>query len=208
MPKKFFLVIEGLDGAGKSTLARALAAHYTSQWGVERVLATCEPHPEACAGGFIRQMLQHQVPFHARTLALAFAANRLDHRERFIAPFLAQPGHRLVVCDRYYLSSLVYQVQAPVTFADVLTYNQAAPQPDLTLFLQVSDAVCQQRMQQRGQAPELFEQQLAATRARYQDAIAYLQKRGERIEIIAADGDAASVFQAAQPVITELLATG
>ncbi|MFQ3567621.1 MAG: dTMP kinase [Aggregatilineales bacterium] len=186
MTDAFFLVLEGLDGSGKSAIARRLAALLNEAL-AGRALPTFEPHDDSAAGTFIREVLAKRIPATPRTLALAFALNRADHNTRVIGPFLEQGGQRVVVCDRYYLSSLVYQSTETLSMEEVLALNVEARRPDLTLFLDASPQSCYARMGLRGGDRELYEHGLAEQRAKYRRAIALLRARGEAIIAIDAD---------------------
>jgi dTMP kinase len=191
----FFLVIEGIDGTGKSTVTRTLVQILQSTLG-KNVKLTFEPHDPSCAGLFIRQILMrklHDVPI--RTLGLAFAVNRADHCDREISPFFQQlnGSPRVVVCDRYYLSSLVYQSDADITFNDVMMLNSSALKPDLTLFLNASTKTCYERMRNRKESKELFETNLNTTKAKYAEAIEFLKSRGEKVIEVQAEGSLSDV---------------
>jgi dTMP kinase len=183
----FFLVLEGLDGSGKSEISRRLTALLSDSLGADHVLLTYEPHNPSAAGEYIRDVLAKRITISARTQALAFALNRADHNERVLAPFL-DGDQRVIVCDRYYLSSLVYQSTGGLSVEEVMDLNQSARPPDLTLFLDVSPETSEQRIGQRQDHRELFEDRFAETRAKYQQVIAYLRGRGESIEVIDANG--------------------
>jgi thymidylate kinase len=88
MTESFFLVLEGMDGSGKSEISRRLTEKLSTSLGAEQVLHTYEPHNDSAAGEYIRDVLGKRITISARTLALAFALNRADHNERMIAPFL------------------------------------------------------------------------------------------------------------------------
>lgn len=191
--RHFFLVIEGLDGTGKSEVSRHLARMLRGTMG-ERVLLTFEPHDPSAAGLFIRQALTRRIRTSSRALALAYALNRVDHNERAIQPFLDADGARVVICDRYYLSSLVYQSSASQSMEAVLALNAAARRPDLTLFLSASARTCYERIRARAGDRELFDTNLAAMRTRYDEAIAFLQARGEPIIEVSAEGDLPTVL--------------
>lgn len=190
MHNALFIVIEGLDGAGKTSSARLVARHLQEQF-PNAVRNTFEPHDPSCGGLFIRQVLTKRIrQFDPRVLALAFAANRLDHCERVIRPWLAQAeveSPRIVISDRYYLSSLVYQSSADFGFDAIMELNEKAIQPDVIFFLNVSNEVCYQRMQKRNLPQELFETKLSETRQKYLNAIEYLN--GRHHQIIEIDGN-------------------
>ncbi len=145
-----FVVIEGGDGVGTTTQARALAerlggAHVTAEPSGRRI------------GVLIRAVLGERDvvddAYH-RTLALLFAADRLDHVAREIHPVLASGRH--VVSDRYVLSSLVYQgLNLPLPWVQEL--NRHAPAPDATLVLDVPLDEALRRQHDRGAAAEVFD---------------------------------------------------
>ena len=173
-------MIEGLDGSGKTEVAFRLA-QVLEQAFPNQIKLTFEPHDPSCAGLFIRQVLKKRIADVApRTLALAYAANRADHNAREINIFLENGPNRLVICDRYYLSSLVYQTVG-LSLDEVMAINSGARQPDLTLFMNVSAETCYQRMQQRPGDEELFDRNLDATRQKYMAAIDYVQARGDTV---------------------------
>src|SRR5439155_7979908 len=100
---------------------------------------------------------------------------------------------RFVLCDRYYLSSLVYQSDENTTMATILQMNEGVIVPNLTLFLSASNRTCYQRMRSREQSRELFETNLGMTRKKYDAAIALLRARGERIIEVSAEGSLGEV---------------
>ena len=113
-----FVVIEGIDGAGSTTHAKQLAR--TLEGRGREVVLTCEP-TTGPIGAMIRQVLQKRLfvadatgprAFAWSTMALLFAADRLDHLDSTIVPGLRDG--KVVISDRYDISSLAYQsVTAP-----------------------------------------------------------------------------------------------
>jgi dTMP kinase len=187
MSGSFFLVLEGMDGSGKSEISRRLSDLLRAALGDERVQLSYEPHNPSAAGEYIRDVLGKRITISSRTLALAFALNRADHNERVITPFLTGGDQRILVCDRYYLSSLVYQSTGGVTLDDVLDLNRSARTPDLTLFLDASPETCYQRTGRRSGERELFEERFSETRAKYFSVIDLLRARGEAIDVVDAN---------------------
>jgi dTMP kinase len=179
-----FIVIEGLDGAGTTTqcaeLAKALRAAGRD------VHVTNEP-TGGPIGTLIRQALSGRLglpngagALTPQTLALLFAADRVDHLAAEIEPALARGA--TVLCDRYVLSSLAYQ-GSQVGMPWVEAINSQADRPDLTLFLNIELGVAAQRRTARGLAPELYETDEAQTRTakQYRHAMLLREKAGERI---------------------------
>lgn len=196
MGKGFFFVIEGLDGSGKTEISRRLVEILESvSLQKNNIKLTFEPHDPSCGGLFIRQVLLKKRNYDPRTLALAFAANRADHLTRDIIPFLNGGGNRVVICDRYYLSSLVYQSTDEIPIDEIMLYNSGAVKPDLTIFLNASDSTCYQRMRERAESKELFEANLRKIREKYLESIDYLQQvHGDNIIEINADGSKSEVI--------------
>ncbi len=193
-----FIVLEGIDGSGTTTQAQHLVAALQQQG--RQALFTCEPS-SGPIGKQIRQLLSSAGGDDASrawdTLALLFAADRLDHVAREIRPALAAGS--LVVCDRYDLSSYAYQSATALPSTDPLPWiralNQRAPRPDLTLVLDVDPDIAEQRRLARGLPAELFE------RRDLQRRLAQLYARAERL----VPGDRLLHFGAAAalPEVTE-----
>ena len=105
--KGLFIVIEGVDGSGKTTQAELLAAYLRSKG--RRVHHTAEPTASGL-GGMVRDGLGAEHPRTSDELAAMFLADRVAHN---VSP---KSGIRRyiesgtdVVCDRYYYSSIAYQ---------------------------------------------------------------------------------------------------
>ena len=189
MSKGKFIVLEGLDGAGTTTqcvaISQALKARGHEVW------VTREPSTGPL-GSLLRQALSGRLslpggrPLSHDTLALLFAADRVDHVAAEIVPALERGA--VVLSDRYVLSSLAYQGAAlPMPWVQAL--NARARAPDLTLFLEVSLAESARRRKARGGDVELFDDPRVQRRTaqQYRKAIALRRRARDRIEII--DGD-------------------
>lgn len=99
-----FIVIEGIDGTGKSTVCRRAAAELTAD-GLD-VEVTAEPTHEGI-GALIRSGAAG--PVSQRAESLLFAADRCEHTDRILR---AVEEGRVVICDRYYPSTVAYQSAA------------------------------------------------------------------------------------------------
>ncbi len=192
----FFCVIEGIDGAGKTVVARHIHAVLRHTLGAA-VLLTHEPHDNSVVGEEIRAALAKRISFSPVALAQAFALNRTDHLETVIEPFLQSAGS-VVISDRYLLSSLVYQATSGLSMRDVYGMNRWARPPDLTLYLKIRPYEAYDRLRQRqAQHRELFENNLAERAEKYQAAIALLRDKGESIVEIDANAALEQVLKAA-----------
>lgn len=160
-----FVVLEGIDGAGTSTQLERLAGALEDRSVV--VHRTCEP-TDGPVGKLIRGYLRRTIrlddgaprPVSWDTMALLFAADRVDHVRTEIEPALA--AGTWVISDRYDLSSLAYQ-SATASESDVIGWirelNARALRPDLTLVLDVPAEVASARRGARGGNEELYERQ-------------------------------------------------
>ncbi len=160
-----FVVVEGIDGCGSTTHAKLLAKAIKNR-GPEVVL-TCEPSTGPI-GSLIRQVLQRRlfVPdatgprsFAWSTMALLFAADRMDHLDSTVAPALRAGS--VVISDRYDLSSLAYQSvtahNGPESIPWIRELNAQAFRPDVTIVIDVPAEVAEERRQARGGVEEMFE---------------------------------------------------
>ncbi len=189
----FFLVIEGIDGAGKTSIAERLFRVLRQTHG-DDVLLTQEPHDKSLVGTEIRQALRRELPLSPLELAQAFALNRSNHLKSHIEPHLQADG-RIVICDRYMLSSLVYQSRADISMKDVYSMNRRALAPDLTIVLQVSPVEAYHRMNRRKTSLELFENDLPSRLKKYQEGIELLDSQGHTIVEVNGNGEVSDVFK-------------
>ncbi len=211
MIEGLFIVIEGVDGAGTTTQVRRLAASLRER-GLP-VHLTHEPS-DGPIGVLIRQVLAGRVVVpgihggHAPewgTMALLFAADRLDHLEAEIVPNLADGV--TVLTDRYDHSSVAYQSLLAGGGAQaaewVRAINLRARRPDLTIVLDVSPEVAAERRQPRGRVRDLYEDDELQTTlaAMYRDIERYFP--GDRIVHVDGDRDEDAV---AHDVLAEVRA--
>ena len=138
-----FLAIEGIDGAGKTTVAEHIHRFMRSE-GIDCVL-TREP-TRGPIGDVIRHSLGDLV-LHPHQRALLFAADRYGHLVDTIMPAL--DSGKSVVTDRYVYSSLAYQGAEGVDIAFLRFINGFAPDPDIVLYLDVPPDIGVSRLQKR-----------------------------------------------------------
>jgi dTMP kinase len=133
------VTIEGVEGAGKSTQARRLAA-WLEEAG-RPVVLTSEPDGTPL-GQAVRRLLGTLAPLDPVTEALLFAASRAEHVRRVIAPALAAGS--IVVCDRFGDSTVAYQGYGRGVPLDIVhrlnDLATAGRVPDLTVVLDLDGA--------------------------------------------------------------------
>lgn len=142
-----FIVIEGADGSGTTTQSKKLAEEIGGYY-------TFEPSGNSI-GEKVDELISSEQ-YSPETVALGFAADRMVHLEEEIIPRL-EDGE-VVVCDRYYHSSMVYQPTMGLDFEWVKQLNKAALTPDLTFVLDVSADIGMSRVDSRGRDGNVFEQ--------------------------------------------------
>lgn len=200
-----FVVVEGGDGAGKSTLVQALVRGLTRR-GLA-VSATEEPS-RGPVGKLVRETLAGrgltgaQVPT-PQEWALLYAADRAHHLREGVLPALARGD--VVVCSRYVLSSLAYQGPA-LGLEWVASVNAHAPAPDVLIFLDVPVAVGLARVD-AGRTPDVFEVEAKAQEAAagYARGLAHLERQGVHVVRLDAAQPADALAQAALAAVESLL---
>ncbi|MGE0790630.1 MAG: dTMP kinase [Sandaracinaceae bacterium] len=204
MIEGLFIVLEGVDGAGTTTHTRLLSQALRKR-GLP-ITTTREPS-DGPVGVLIRQILTGRVvvpgisgnrPSSWSTMALLFAADRLDHIEATVMPNLMDGV--TVISDRYDHSSVAYQSVTgggdDETISWVRTINQHARRPDLTIVLDVTREEGQRRLIERQTRREIYDDadlqaQLAEFYAKIEthfpnDRIVHIDS-GRPIEAVAAD---------------------
>lgn len=155
------VAIEGIDGAGKTTLAASLEQHFRGK-GVA-VVASKEP-TQGVWGQALRETAQSGRLSPQRELELLLL-DRREHVDTLIQPALQRGA--LVLLDRYYFSSAAYQGAAGLDPAAVMAENEAfAPRPHLTILLDLPPTVGLNRIHLRGDLANAFEREDALTAAR------------------------------------------
>lgn len=138
-----FVVLDGLDGCGKSTQARRLAATLALE-ASEPPLHVREPGSTA-VGEALRAILLSRDHVHLtpRVETLLFAAARAQTLDELVAPALAAGRH--VVCERFHPSTFAYQAVAggldERLVLDLLARWAGTPRPDLEIVLSIAPEV-------------------------------------------------------------------
>jgi dTMP kinase len=200
------ITIEGLDGAGKTTLAAALVVELEAR-GVPVELLR-EPGGVMTAERIRELVKDPQLRVDPRTEALLYAAARAQLVGERVAPVLAEG--RWILLDRFVDSSLAYQgagrglgVEAVRAIND---FGTGGLTPDRTLLLRVDPATGRRRQGGRGEAPDRLELEddtfFTAIAAAY-DALAAAEP--DRVAVIDADRPPAEVLAAALDAVADLV---
>ncbi len=161
-----FIVLEGLDGAGKTTNMQRLASSLTAMG--RRVYVTAEPTCTA-VGGVIRETLSGTGKRGAEEMAALFLADRINHNmnpNNGIQQFLNKGID--VICDRYYYSSLAYQgIDSDLDW--LIACNTTCPailKPDICIFLDLQPEICARRISRTRLTTDIFETEETIRRIR------------------------------------------
>ncbi len=161
IPQGLLVAVEGIDGAGKTSVATLLA-----QWCGERGFG-CVMSKEPTGlkwGTELRESAKAGRLTLQRELEL-FELDRRDHVKRSIQPALDEGN--IVILDRYYWSTAAYQGARGADFVALMKHNESfAPRPDLVIVLNVDVDAGLQRIRMRGDKPNSFESKGALTKSR------------------------------------------
>lgn len=172
-----FIVIEGLEGAGKSTAVAAVKS-WLAKRGITDVVCTREPGGTPLAEkmrSLVKEVSDETLADNAELL-LMYAA-RVQLVETIIKPALARGAY--VIGDRHDLSSQAYQGGGRgICLEQIQQIKQAVLadfRPDLTLYMDIDPALGLSRASARGELDRIEQQALAffeRTRAKYQSLVA------------------------------------
>ncbi len=198
----FFITLEGPEGSGKTIQARTLADHLRAQG--HEVLLTREPGGTSI-GDQIRRVLFEldNTSMRPRTEFLLFSASRAQHVDEMIRPHLEAGG--VVVCDRYYDSSLAYQGYGHGLnlhhLRAITEFATSGLKPDLTLLLDVSAEDGIRRREEGGSWNRLDEYSLEFHRRVRQGYLELAAAEPERWVVI----DAAASIEVVQGRIQDVV---
>jgi len=195
-----FVVLEGVEGSGKSTQA-ALLAEWLAAAGVPQLL-TREPGGTT-AGESIRRVLLHGDELGARAELLLILAARAVLVEEVIRPALAEG--RVVVADRFDLSTLAYQGYGRgLPLDEVRRLNLFATgglRPDLTLVLDVAWETGVARREREGRVSDRIERAGTEFHARVAEAYRLLAREEAGVERVDGEGSVAEVSERIRRVL-------
>lgn len=203
--KNRFIVVEGLDGSGKSTQIKMLKEYLKSKG--EKVYMTAEPS-EGRIGKTLREMLSEDIPTDMYFQAGMFLADRIDHctnPENGIKKMLEE-GYT-VISDRYYYSTFAYQgTKSDMDY--IMKINLDCPailRPDVCIFLDLNPEICKGRIDTNRGKTEMYEKNIEvmkSIRKNFLDVLNSLNDR-ENIKIINAEGSIEDIQKAIREAVEE-----
>ncbi len=195
-------MLEGIDGAGKSTQLARLAERIAASG--RRVVRLVEP-TDGPHGRQIRERARHGPPLAPREELELFLADRRENVRDNVLPALERGD--VVVQDRYYLSTAAYQAARPelgLAPEDVVRLHEWAPVPDLVLLLDLPVDEGLGRVGRRG-AEDAFEDASLLARVRTNFlALAAHDPTIQRVDAGAApDAVAAAIWERVAPLLED-----
>lgn len=201
-----FITLEGPDGSGKSTISRMLVS-YLRERGL-RVTLTREPGGTDISEGIRHMILDNKnTEMQSTTEALLYAASRAQHVGEKIMP--AIDANRIVICDRFVLSSLVYQgIGRGLGVNNIKKINDFATnglEPDLILFFDIDPKFALARKTRRTKADRLEKEKLEFHTDVYEGYKSLLGGYGEKVKVIDAHKNKKNVFEQVRKVVDKLI---
>ena len=188
---KGFIVLEGLDGAGTTTQQKKLAEHLHRR--NVPCYMTSEP-TDSGIGKLIRNVLASKELVDRSTLARLFAADRNEHLygQEGIMHHCAQGN--VVICDRYFFSSLAYQ-GSDLGIEEVWELNKYFPLPEILFFLDIYPEDAENRYKSRKNL-EIYEKKELQEQVRknYNQVFSELSKTSVNFHRIDATQEVEEIF--------------
>jgi dTMP kinase len=182
-----FITLEGGEGAGKSTAARGLAEALRARG--REVVLTREPGGTPGAEAIRALLLNPATQLVAQADILLHFAARADHVERLIKPALGRGA--VVVCDRFYDSTMAYQAYGQLANAETVRVliGLLGLKPDVTFILDIPEDIAKSRLAGRGLAVDRYDAMGSAFMRRVADGFrAIAAAEPARCRVIDASG--------------------
>lgn len=207
MPKGKFIVFEGVDASGKSTISQMLFQKL-NQEGTD-IYKTFEP-TDSPIGSVIRNILNRRIATSEKTIGALFLADRLDHISNPVNGMLTylEKGTN-VISDRYYYSSYAYHV--PHLSLDwIIEANSVCAEllrPDIVFYMDIPVEVSMERLNKNRKFHDLFEtkERIENTIEHYKSAIAREGKK-DNVVMIDATRSVEEIFNEVYTLTRTLLA--
>ena len=152
MAKSLFIVLDGMDGSGKSEMIKLLHNYIFSKSKSYSILTTREP-TSGRYGKEIRQILasDEDPKENAEKLLELFIRDRQEHVNDSIIPFLKKSNGdvNIVLCDRYYYSTIAFQAVQGLDMKMLIEKNKKFLKPDVAFIMDLKPEIALERIKRR-----------------------------------------------------------
>lgn len=148
-----FIVIEGIDGSGKTTQVELLSDFFENQG--KEVFIAKEP-TDGIVGQLIRKIIRKEIQVPKTSIQYLFAADRASHLEEMIVPELKKG--KMVISDRYFWSAVAYGLadleekkngNRLLVAQSILSFYHQFILPNFTFYLDISTETAMKRISKR-----------------------------------------------------------
>ncbi len=205
MAKSLFMVLDGMDGSGKSEMVKMLHNYLFSKSKSYRILTTREP-TGGRYGKEIREILasDKDPKENAEKLLELFIKDRHEHVNNSIVPFLKKSNGdiNIVLCDRYYYSTIAFQAVQGLDMKMLVEKNKNFLKPDVAFIMDLRPEIALERIKKRER--EKFENIgfMRNLRGRFLQLPKILK---DNIKIIDASKEADEVFENIKKEVDKML---
>jgi len=187
--------LEGIDGCGKSTQSKLLLEKLEGEG--EKVIILKEPTKRP-HGQKLWDMLHGKRKATNEEILELFVLDRKQHVEEKIEPALDSGG--VVLMDRYYYSSMAYQVAGGIDVEEIREKHEFAPKPDVVLIFDLPVSVALERVKGHSDADEFEkEEHLEKVREAYLDL-----ENDPLVRIVDATGTPEEIFGNVWKLVSEV----
>ena len=187
--------LEGIDGCGKSTQSKLLLEKLEGEG--EKVIILKEPTKRP-HGQKLWDVLHGKRKATNEEILELFVLDRIQHVEEKIQPALDDGA--VVLMDRYYYSSMAYQVAGGIDVEDIRKKHAFAPKPDVVLIFDLPVSVALERVKGHSDADE-FEKEEHLEKVRE----AYLNLENDPlVRIVDATGTPEEIFGNVWRLVSEV----
>jgi len=187
--------LEGIDGCGKSTQSKLLLEKLEGEG--EKVIILKEPTKRP-HGQKLWDVLHGKRKATNEEILELFVLDRIQHVEEKIQPAL--DDGTVILMDRYYYSSMAYQVAGGIDVEEIREKHVFAPKPDVVLIFDLPVSIALERVKGHSDADEFEkEEHLEKVREAYLDL-----ENDPLVRIVDATGTPEEIFENVWRLVSEV----